>query len=383
MDITLTIIEGPQQGKQFDFSEPDTFLLGRDNVSSTAHFRLNNDDTQVSRNHFLLEINPPDSFICDAGSMNGTFIVRPGGNQVFFLSGRKDDAAEYANRAECLMKKLGYAALGKVDERLKLADQDIIHVGQTAILVEVIGSVPRRRQDEQADDDRNAYCIECGCQMPSPTPRKKVEELSIDDFICSSCQGKRRMAVVKRHVFACCTCGRDVTEQAHSDGRADELLTVALYQCGPCTDKQLSGQRTYNIATRYVLLKQLGEGGFGTVYLAQHTPTDRLVALKLTKEAIKQDERLIKRFKREIAIMQSLVHHNLVRLYDEGITAEGSYFFVSEYIPRGNLMDFCALRYGDRMPIPQACQLIGQALEGLAYNQAKSVQVASPKLHML
>ena len=136
-------------GKRFEFSEPDTFLLGRDNAGSTAHFRLNNDDTQVSRNHFLLEINPPDCFIRDAGSLNGTFIVRLGGNQVFFLSGRMDDAAEYANRAECLMKKLGYAALGKVDERLKLADHDIIHVGQTAILVEVIASAPRRRQDNR------------------------------------------------------------------------------------------------------------------------------------------------------------------------------------------------------------------------------------------
>jgi hypothetical protein len=76
MDITLTVIEGPQKGKQFYFSDPDTFLLGWDNNGSTAHFRLNNDDTQVSRNHFLLEINPPDCFIRDAGSLNGTFIVR-------------------------------------------------------------------------------------------------------------------------------------------------------------------------------------------------------------------------------------------------------------------------------------------------------------------
>jgi hypothetical protein len=87
MDITLIVIEGPQKWKRFDFSEPDTFLLGRDNVGSTAHFRLNNDDTQVSRNHFLLEINPPDCFIRDAGSLNGTFIVRTGGNQVNLQAG--------------------------------------------------------------------------------------------------------------------------------------------------------------------------------------------------------------------------------------------------------------------------------------------------------
>ena len=74
MNITLTVIEGSQKGKIFEFCEPDNFLLGRDKAGSNAHFRLNNDDTQVSRNHFLLEINPPDCFIRDAGSLNGTFI---------------------------------------------------------------------------------------------------------------------------------------------------------------------------------------------------------------------------------------------------------------------------------------------------------------------
>ncbi|HIJ96443.1 MAG TPA: FHA domain-containing protein [Desulfuromonadales bacterium] len=55
MNITLTVIDGPQKGKVFQFREPDNFLPGRDNEGSEAHFRLYNDDTQVSRNHFLLE----------------------------------------------------------------------------------------------------------------------------------------------------------------------------------------------------------------------------------------------------------------------------------------------------------------------------------------
>ena len=55
MNVTLTVIEGPQKGKKFEFREPDNFLLGRDNEDSKAHFRLNNDDTQVTRNHFLLD----------------------------------------------------------------------------------------------------------------------------------------------------------------------------------------------------------------------------------------------------------------------------------------------------------------------------------------
>ena len=109
MHVTLTVIEGPQKGETFKFSEPDTFLLGRDATGSNAHFRLGGDDTQVSRNHFLLEINPPECLIRDAGSLNGTFIVRPAGKQVFFLAGRNDDKTSYAKRAETLQHKLDSA----------------------------------------------------------------------------------------------------------------------------------------------------------------------------------------------------------------------------------------------------------------------------------
>ena len=56
MQIVLNVIEGPQKGKKFEFIEPDNFLLGRDNTGSKAHFRLNNDDTQVSRNDDAVNI---------------------------------------------------------------------------------------------------------------------------------------------------------------------------------------------------------------------------------------------------------------------------------------------------------------------------------------
>jgi hypothetical protein len=58
--ILLTAVRGPAQGKVFEFTEPDNFLLGRDDPSSNAHFRLSPEDTPVSRNRLFLEINPPD-----------------------------------------------------------------------------------------------------------------------------------------------------------------------------------------------------------------------------------------------------------------------------------------------------------------------------------
>lgn len=369
MNVTLTVVEGPQKGKKFEFREPDNFLLGRDSAGSNAHFRLNNDDSQVSRNHFLLEINPPDCYIRDAGSLNGTFIVRPGGKQVFFLAGRQDDHHEYESRGAKLKEKLGFVSLQQADERIKLADQDIIHVGQTAILVEMVVSVRPPAAQQGAESD--SHCIECGAAMLNPASRKQAELLCVDDFICLACKARQEQARCPVREVNCCDCGCDVTSQADADGKADELKSIALYLCSSCAKQRTSGPLPVERIKEYRLLTQLGEGGFGMVFLAWHAQTNRAVALKITKEVIKDDPALVKRFKREIAIMQRLAHPHLVRLLDEGIADSGNYFFVSEYLPAGSLVDYTWHYFDGILPVAKGCQIYAQALEGLAFLHGK------------
>src|SRR5436309_15396547 len=71
MRITLTVIDGPHQGRQFAFARHDTFLVGR---SAHAHFQLPLKDKYFSRIHFLVEMNPPQCRLVDMGSRNGTFL---------------------------------------------------------------------------------------------------------------------------------------------------------------------------------------------------------------------------------------------------------------------------------------------------------------------
>ena len=103
------------------------------------------------------------------------------------------------------------------------------------------------------------------------------------------------------------------------------------------------------------------------VFLAQHEKTGRAVALKVTKEVVKQNPALVKRFKREIAIMQRLQHPNLVRLYDEGIAETGNYYFVSEYLPAGSLVDYTHNNFNGILPLAKARQIYAQSLEGLSF----------------
>ncbi len=69
MKVLLTVIEGPQVGTVFEFDQHDTFIVGR---AKAAQFRLSEDDNFFSRNHFLVEVNPPLCRVMDLSSTNGT-----------------------------------------------------------------------------------------------------------------------------------------------------------------------------------------------------------------------------------------------------------------------------------------------------------------------
>ena len=70
MRVTLRVIAGPQTGRVFTFDQHETFTIGR---SEDSQFCLPH-DRFFSRNHCLLEIAPPQCFVRDLGSTNGTFI---------------------------------------------------------------------------------------------------------------------------------------------------------------------------------------------------------------------------------------------------------------------------------------------------------------------
>lgn len=70
MRVTLRVIAGPQTGRFFTFDQHETFMIGR---SEDAQFCLPH-DRFFSRHHCLLEIAPPQCFLRDLGSTNGTFV---------------------------------------------------------------------------------------------------------------------------------------------------------------------------------------------------------------------------------------------------------------------------------------------------------------------
>ncbi|MCH8113472.1 MAG: protein kinase, partial [Proteobacteria bacterium] len=92
----------------------------------------------------------------------------------------------------------------------------------------------------------------------------------------------------------------------------------------------------------YRIVRQLGQGGMGTVYLAQRADGlfEQAVAIKLIKRGFDTDD-LLSRFTYERQILAALDHPNIARLYDGGMTSDGRPYFVMEYVDGVPLNDYC------------------------------------------
>jgi serine/threonine protein kinase/tetratricopeptide (TPR) repeat protein len=98
----------------------------------------------------------------------------------------------------------------------------------------------------------------------------------------------------------------------------------------------------------YHILRRIGGGGMGTVFLARDEDNPRPVALKMGHVPVGSDVRSVLRFEREIRAVARLQHPGIVPIYDVG-EAEGRAYFTMEYIPGANLAEIVrALKDGGR-----------------------------------
>src|SRR5205085_5737439 len=92
---------------------------------------------------------------------------------------------------------------------------------------------------------------------------------------------------------------------------------------------------------RYKLLEQIGEGGFGVVFMAeQQHPVRRRVALKVIKLGM-DTRQVIARFEAERQALALMEHENIAKVLDAGATASGRPYFVMELVRGIPITDYC------------------------------------------
>jgi len=268
MKIILEVVEGPHQGKKYEFACHDTFIVGR---ASFAHFQLPRDDPYLSRVQFMVEVNPPHCRVQDMGSQNGTWV-----------NGQR------------------------VDWR-NLQHGDQIRAGRSVFQVSFVAKPQELRV----------------APPPLPAAAPPSDAVTATDMFLPEGQSEL------------------------GGGDAAKLAELEHFE--------IEGYR---------LLRKIGQGGMGSVYLADSLADGQRVALKTIGLAAGCSERDVARFLREAQILSELDHPNIVRFYKMGSTNELT-FFTMDHIP-GTDAGRRVVCHGP-LPMTEAIDIACQALDALEY----------------
>ena len=153
MQVNLKVVGGPYKGRIFSFTQHDSFLIGR---SRDAHLYLP-DDRYFSRNHCLLEINPPHSFLRDLNSTNGTF-----------LNGKRVANAHLNDGDRIQCGETIVVVEVTADESIDLSEttQDAIPRRPVLVMVECLNCGRREQaQASNADERLTFLCEDCRIEL--------------------------------------------------------------------------------------------------------------------------------------------------------------------------------------------------------------------------
>ncbi len=162
--------------------------------------------------------------------------------------------------------------------------------------------------------------------------------------------------VTNKEAFICPSCGSHV---GVSGG------TTVLMRTGVVQDTMVGA-----MLGAYRIKRLLGCGGMGKVYLAEHEPTEREVALKVLSDELSEKEHFVERFLQEARAAARLLHPNIVAVFEAG-KADDHYFIAMEYVDGKTLSQMIFER--GRLQEEEALRIIRQIASAIAYAHRQNV----------
>jgi serine/threonine protein kinase/tetratricopeptide (TPR) repeat protein len=189
------------------------------------------------------------------------------------------------------------------------------------------------------------------------------------------CEARERPSAVERAAYLDQACGDDAVLRARVEALLRAEPEVGNFLRGDASPPVLDATADDRVTERpgtvigpYKLLEQIGEGGFGVVFMAeQQQPIRRKVALKVLKPGM-DTRQVVARFEAERQALALMDHPNIAHVYDGGTTASSRPYFVMELVRGVPVTDFC----------DQNRQSIRERLE-LFINVCQAVQHAHQK----
>lgn len=329
--IILNVIEGAYTGTRYRFDSRMLCLIGR---APNCTIQLQGEAAEgLSRCHCLLDIRPPRALIQDLGSKNGTFL----------------NEHEIGNAKMAEEKDLPF---------YELSDNDTIRIGSNVFRITLI---------------QPGKCHVCHKVLPENTPPDPVTGYRI----CTECLsiGLRSPILPASKTLpmrTCSVCG--LTTVFSPD---DPVPPPGAFKCPECS---LRNDGNPNSTQRipennklpsnlfsipgYRILRHLGKGGMGDVYLGQDTETLEKVAVKVLRPDIASYENCRTDFLRETENLRRMHHPNIIE-WKNFYEQEEAYYLVLEYCSGGTLRNW--MEQNGQLDMRTALDLTYQILDGLDY----------------
>ncbi len=165
-------------------------------------------------------------------------------------------------------------------------------------------------------------------------------------------------------VFICQGCG---AEHSSWGGKCPQCGTSETIRLAPSTDRMVDRV----IKGKFKIIRKLGQGGMGAVYLAEQLGIGHRVALKFLKSEFSTDAEIARRFLNEAKSYARVAHPNAVALHDFGQDEEGNLFIAMEYCEGVDLKKIIAEQ--GRLPLIEAIEVVLQVADVLANAHEKGV----------
>lgn len=126
------------------------------------------------------------------------------------------------------------------------------------------------------------------------------------------------------------------------------------------------------LADRYNVIRKIGEGAFGVVWLVDDTVVNDQCILKFLNPHVAADQNMIERFTHELRYARKITHENVIRIYDL-VTIGQSYAISMEYFPSHSLADEIRKNSGQAFNIKRSIELMCSICRGMSPAQAAGV----------
>ncbi len=160
---------------------------------------------------------------------------------------------------------------------------------------------------------------------------------------------------------------REVESLLACEQKMDGFLTAPAlaFSSDFFTDEEGSEERAGQTVGRYRIIREIGRGGMGAVFLAERSDGEfkQEVALKVVRRSF-ADSNLARRFRRERQILASLHHPNIAPLLDGGVSTDGEPYFAMEHVEGVRIDDYCA---AENLRTEERLRLFLAVCRGVAY----------------